>query len=323
MDLGIELGENMGDRLELADLLSELLALLGVRERPFEGRGGDAERVRAELEVLDVEDRHELTPPRSRRRRAAENVVPNDANVVEMDRANARPLVAELLDAPDRDPGLGRVDDYERERRGARRLRIAADEHDQAVRYVSRGDERLFATHHEPVAVPSSGRANRREVRSGTRLGERQCDHAVTPRDPRKKSLALLFRSQPAENLPAVREKERRREPDRARSARRFLDHEQSAERIRTAAPMARVDRQAEETRLTERPHHGGGKLVRGVETADFLARASLGENAPRALPDHRLLVAQLEVDHRRRGSEIAPCQRGSSAIRTLANPSS
>src|SRR5206468_5206906 len=75
MNLGVELGEQMGDRLELADLLSELLALLSVCERLFERGGGDAERVRAELEVFDIEDRHQLTPARSHRRRAAENVV--------------------------------------------------------------------------------------------------------------------------------------------------------------------------------------------------------------------------------------------------------
>src|SRR5262249_51638515 len=209
-----------------------------------------------------------------------ENVVSIDADVVEMDLADTRPLVAELLDTLDRDPGLGRVDDYEREPRGAGRLRIAADEHDQAVGDVSGGSERLFATHHEPVAVRSRGRANRREVRSGARLGERERHHAVAARDPRKKSLTLLFGSQPAENLAAVREKERRREPDGARNARRFLDHEQSAERIRAAAPMACVDRQAEETGLAERPHHGGGEFVRSVEAPDFLLRASLGEDA-------------------------------------------
>jgi hypothetical protein len=59
-----------------------------------------------------------------------------------------------------------------------------------------------------------------------------------------------------------------------------------------------RVDRQAEETGVAERPHHGGRKLVGRVEAADFLLRAHLSEDTPRRLLDHRLLVGEIEIDH-------------------------
>ena len=168
----LHLRDPVADRLELADLLAERLALRRVGDRLLDHGAEDPGAHRGDEDALVVQRREDVAPALVD---LADHVGVRHVGVVELHLAGADAAHAELRDRPRDDAVLLRVD--EEERLAARRLlgvRVGRREQEQVVGDVGHRRPDLGAVDPEAVAV-GDGRCDHpaEQVGAGAGLGDR------------------------------------------------------------------------------------------------------------------------------------------------------
>ena len=164
----MQIGEQVTDRLELADLLAELFALAGVSDGVVYHLARRADAICRLRDARPLHGRLQQVPAtmqRSQQRR------PRHPHIIEVDRVQAAAGAhAQLLDPPIGNARRLGIDQHQTDAASLRRIRVAAGHHKQIGCLGGAGDELLRSIDDEFVTVEPRARAHRGRIRSGVRL---------------------------------------------------------------------------------------------------------------------------------------------------------
>ena len=189
-DAGVHVGQLELDRLKLADRLVELLALLGVGQRPLEGPFGDAEGLGGDADPPAVEGVHGDVEPLPF---LAEQVFDRHAQVVKGKGGGVAAADAHLvLVLEDGDAGRFQIDDE-----GADPLVLQAavegGKQNAGAEIAAVGDEGLAAVDDKLVAFPLVRGGDAAGVAAGVRFGQQEAADHFAGVERRQPFLLLLL----------------------------------------------------------------------------------------------------------------------------------
>src|SRR5438477_367721 len=298
VDLGRHVREHPLDRLKIGDLLSERLALLGIREGVLETRARDPDRLRRDRDAAAVEGRERDLVSLIR---LAEETRGRHSRILEDELRGIRSADAELLlELAYRESRRVFLDDESGDPLSLLR-RIGLREDDRHVRQRSVRDEVLGPVQDPAVTVAPGGGTHRRGIAARRRLRQGKTADPLAARELRQVLLLLGVASVMQDRVD--RERHVRAEHHAGRCARAvdLLDDQGVRQRVETRAtvPLGHVRaHEAEGTHLAEELRRDLALIVDlGCAREDLLgrkvARGSLGQ---------LLLLGEREVEARLRG---------------------
>lgn len=205
LDLGVEIGELVGDALEGGKRLAEGVALADIGPGLVQRLPRRAEALQANERAREIEALHHLDKALAL---LAQQVRRRHPDIVEEDRTAADRVLAEIGKPRGRDPGRVHRHEDRRDAAGAVLGLAGAGKDHRALRLIGGRDRGLLAVQHVMVAHPLHLQPEVRRIRAAARLGQRDRQHQLARGQLRQPVAPDLVIAETREDLPVQRGKD-------------------------------------------------------------------------------------------------------------------